>query len=262
MSTTIKEFQTADQMIANVNKTLPSIIEKSHFFRRDSQVSITLQSLTMLNGQSPMRILRQIAAETEQRRMALLEATLTLEKMKKKIEKATGTKRNILEHQFIEIQNNMLNAMKDVAVLTERYNQVEETHGIKDWTEEDFENDEARFHARRGFELLYQNLIQSGRPEKSIIEYLQQFGIHPQVATREVLGYITLIEQGLEATPPVCPGANSLEDFLDDMADKYCNHSKEPMKRMFGTSDMVVTNAIVPSIEGANELLKLTNSVD
>jgi len=215
MSTTIKEFQTADQMIANVNKTLPSIIEKSHFFRRDSQVSITLQSLTMLNGQSPMRILRQIAAETEQRRMALLEATLTLEKMKKKIEKATGTKRNILEHQFIEI---------------ERYNQVEETHGIKDWTEEDFENDEARFHARRGFELLYQNLIQSGRPEKSIIEYLQQFGIHPQVATREVLGYITLIEQGLEATPPVCPGANSLEDFLDDMADKYCNHSKEPMK--------------------------------
>lgn len=244
-----------------VNDALPKMMEKAHFFRRDSQHSLSFQTLTMLCGQHPHRILRQITAEVDSRRNALLESAKNMEKMQKKIAKAkSDTAKQVLELQKIELENAVQNSIKDIAVFAERYNQIEKEHGIDNWNEQDFEEAEASFHVRRGFELLYQNLIQQGRPEKSIIEYLQQHGVHPQLANREVLGYIQYTEKEIEDGKR--PTANDLEDFLDEMMNKYQDAPKEVSKRIFGTEDLVLTKSLVPTIEMKQEDLKILQEPD
>ena len=64
--------------VEKVNKYLPELEEKTKAFdRKNSQTTLGLMSLTMLNGQSPYRIMRQIMAETERRKTALLESQVT-----------------------------------------------------------------------------------------------------------------------------------------------------------------------------------------
>ena len=64
---------------------------------------------------------------------------------------------------------------------------------------------------------------------------LQQYGVHPQVALTEVSGYIqhvtTLIKDG------TVPHSNDLENFLDQMADKYCACVDMTAERLFGTTE-------------------------
>ena len=51
--------------VAKVNEFLPEIEEKTRAFdRNNSQTTLGLMTLTMLNGQSPMRMMRQVMAET------------------------------------------------------------------------------------------------------------------------------------------------------------------------------------------------------
>lgn len=88
---------------------------------------------------------------------------------------------------------------------------------------------------RRGFELMYRNLLEGGRAQTATIEYLQQYGVHPQVALAEVSGYINFVAQQI-AEGKLCH-ANSLEDFLDQMADKYQAGVVETAKRIFGVAD-------------------------
>ena len=61
--------------VAKVNDFLPELEAKTRAFdRQNSQHTLSMMTLTMLNGQSPMRMMRQIMAETEKRKMALAEA--------------------------------------------------------------------------------------------------------------------------------------------------------------------------------------------
>ena len=74
--------------VALVNEFLPELDEKTKFFDRgNSQSTLSMMSLTMLNGHSPHRLLRQVLAETETRKMALAEAQVTHAKALEKIEK-------------------------------------------------------------------------------------------------------------------------------------------------------------------------------
>ena len=46
---------------------------------------------------------------------------------------------------------------------------------MTDWSEEEFEESEKRHHVRRGFELMYRNLMDGGRASTATIEYMQQY---------------------------------------------------------------------------------------
>ena len=84
--------------------------------------------------------------------------------------------------------------------------------GIDEWDEEAFEREERRHHARRGFELMYRNLMDGGRvPLPPTIEYMQQYGVHPQVAMTEVSGYIQHTAQRIKNHE--LPHSNDLEEF-------------------------------------------------
>ena len=227
---------------------LPEIQEKASYFRSNSQSTISLQTLTMLNGQSPLRMLRQIAAETDKKKRALLEAQLNLKKKQKKIQKAKNDHElvSILSLQLEDFEQSVHNAMKDIAVLSDRYNEIKAKNNITDWTEEDFEREELGFHIRRGFELGYQQIMQGGRLGKDIIEYLQQYGVHPQVASREIIGYYNKIETDINngIYPDVCV----LEAWLDIMKEKYKGEASKVTQRIFGTDSILSVENTIPRL--------------
>ena len=123
--------------------------------------------------------------------------------------------------------------------MIDAYENIKSKHGIDDWDEETFEKEEKRHHVRRGFELMYRNLLDGGRANTATIEYLQQYGVHPQVSLAEVSGYIqhvtALIVDG------TVPHANDLENFLDQMAEKYCANVDMTAERLFGKTEFTNT---------------------
>ena len=224
-----------------VTERLPALSAKTDpISRSNSQTTLSMMTLTMMNGQSPMRQIRQILAEIEKKKMALAEAQVNHAKLQNKTfsdDEVSRAKERLNGFNLHMLESKVENAMKDIAVLISAYDALVETHGLADWTEEDFEKAEARHHVRRGFELLYRNLIEMGRAKEATIEYLQQFGVHIQVALGEVSGFIMATEEAIKHGER--PNASAIEDFLDQMADKYQDCVKVAAKRIFGSEEIV-----------------------
>ena len=255
--TPISKSKINPQAVALVNEFLPELDEKTKFFdRNNSQSTLSMMSLTMLNGHSPHRMLRQVLAETEKRKMALAEAQVSHAKALKNIDK-------LQDKLFLDPDNNVLNAklraafvsiemmeskingsFKDIATLITAYNNLKENYGIEDWSEEEFEESEKKHHVRRGFELMYRNLMDGGRASTSTIEYMQQYGVHPQVGFAEVQGYIAVVNELLNKQQ--IPHSNHLEEFLDAMGEKYYKEADKTTERIFGKTD--ITNKDIVSL--------------
>ena len=253
--TPVSKSKINPQAVALVNEFLPELDEKTKFFdRNNSQSTLSMMSLTMLNGHSPLRMLRQVLAETETRKMALAEAQVSHAKALKNIEK-------LQEKVFLNPDNKIANAklraafvsiesmeskingsFKDIATLITAYNNLKENYGIEDWTEEEFEESEKKHHVRRGFELMYRNLMDGGRASTSTIEYMQQYGIHPQVGFVEVQGYIAVVNELISKEQ--IPHSNHLEEFLDAMANKYYKESDKTTQRIFGKENITNTDIV------------------
>jgi len=248
--TPVSKSKINPQAVALVNEYLPELDEKTKFFdRNNSQSTLAMMSLTMLNGHSPMRMMRQVLAETEKRKMALAEAQVSHAKALRNIEKLkdklfNDPDNNVLSAKLrsafvgIEMMESKINgSFKDIATLINAYNNLKETHGVEDWSEEEFEESEKRHHVRRGFELMYRNLMDGGRASTATIEYMQQYGVHPQVGFTEVQGYIKVVNDMI--TNKQIPHSNHLEDFLDEMADKYYKETDKTTQRIFGKDNII-----------------------
>ncbi len=248
--TPVSKSKINPQAVALVNEYLPELDEKTKFFdRNNSQSTLTMMSLTMLNGHSPMRMMRQVLAETEKRKMALAEAQVSHAKALRNIEKLqdklfNDPDNNVLNAKLraafvsIEMMESKINgSFKDIATLINAYNNLKENHGVTDWSEEEFEESEKKHHVRRGFELMYRNLMDGGRASTATIEYMQQYGVHPQVGLTEVQGYIKIVSDMINNKQ--IPHSNHLEDFLDEMADKYYKETDKTTQRIFGKENIV-----------------------
>lgn len=236
----IQENKVNTAAVAKVNEFLPEIEEKTRSFdRNNSQHTLSLMTLTMLNGQSPMRMMRQIMAEIEKRKMALAEAQVSYAETQKEIQDLEFEDDPISQAKFRQknvsmfmLESKINGSFKDIATLIDQYNNIKETHSIDEWDESTFEAEEKRHHVRRGFELMYRNLLEGGRAQTATIEYLQQYGVHPQVALTETSGYVQ--HTGEQISNGVVLHSNDLEEFLDQMADKYCVNVDKTAERMFG----------------------------
>jgi hypothetical protein len=145
----------------------------------------------------------------------------------------------------IEMMESKINgSFKDIATLITAYNNLKENYGIEDWSEEEFEESEKKHHVRRGFELMYRNLMDGGRASTATIEYMQQYGVHPQVGFAEVQGYIAVVNELLNKQQ--IPHSNHLEEFLDAMAEKYYKEADKTTERIFGKTD--ITNKDIVSL--------------
>ena len=229
--------------VEKVNRFLPELDEKTRAFdRNNSQTTLTMMTLTMMTGQSPYRMMRQIMAEVEKRKGALVEAQVKHARVLKEIEKLQDSEDTVLQAKYrqkcvniVTMESKINGSFKDIATLIDAYNNIKEKNGIEEWDEVAFEKEEKKHHVRRGFELMYRNLLESGRASTSTIEYCQQYGVHPQVCLTEVSGYLQFTTERIANDD--LPHANDLEDFLDEMADKYHLNADETAERLFGKAD-------------------------
>ena len=248
------------ELVERVKKALPAIDKHTRFFdRKNSQTTLQLMSLTMLNGQSPLRILRQVTAEVEKRKNALYEAQHSVAEKQEEIdvlekkENLTPTERAKLiklKYDVSQTNNKANGSLKDIATLADAYENVMSANGMKDWNEEDFENEEKRHHVRRGFELLYRNLVEGNRAKEGTLEYMQQYGVHCQVAVAEVSGYINYVTSLIRKNEIL--DASHLEDFLDKMADKYVHNADAITKRLFGR-DGIINKSYMEKMDKRNK---------
>ena len=234
--------------VEKVSQYLPELDSKTKAFgSQNTQTTITMMTLTMLGGQSPFRMLRQILAEVEKRKGALSESQVGHAKLVreiKKLERLTAEDDDpVLAAKYRKacvsittLENKINGSFKDIATLIDAYNNIKETQGVSDeWDEEAFENEEKKHHVRRCFEMMYRNLLDGGRVQTSTIEYMQQFGVHPQICQKEVAGYIAYTGDRIEAGEVL--HTNDLEDFLDEMGNKYWEGADKTSERLFGKKD-------------------------
>ena len=248
------------KLVERVKQALPAIDKHTRIFdRKNSQTTLKLMTLTLLCGQSPLRMLRQVTSEVEKRKNALYEAQHTVAEKQEEIDtlekkkKLTSTERAKiiqLKYGVSQINNKANGSLKDIATLADAYENIMSTHGLKEWNEEDFENEEKRHHVRRGFELLYRNLIDSGRAKEGTLEYLQQYGVHCQVAIVEMSGYIKYVGELLKKNTKI--SGTHLEDFLDKMGDKYTYSADEVSDRLFGR-DGIINKSFMEKMDKRNK---------
>ena len=215
--------------VAKVNEMLPELDAKTRAFdRTNSQHTLSLMTLTM-------------------RKMALAEVQVSHAKSVKELEELSGKNDPVSIAEFrqksfgLDMMESKINgSFKDIATLIDAYENIKAANGIDEWSEEDFEREEKRHHVRRGFELMYRNLLEGGRAQTATIEYCQQYGVHPQVCLTEVSGYVQ--HTGEAIANGKLPHANELEDFLNQMADKYNANVDKTSERMFGKSEFANTD--------------------
>ena len=247
-------------LVERVKKALPAIDAHTRMFdRKNSQTTIQLMTLTMLGGQSPLRMLRQVTAEVEKRKNALYEAQHTVAKRQEEID-VLEEKQNLtpaekaevikLKYAISQINNKANGSLKDIATLADAYDNIMSNNNIEDWTEEDFENEEKGHHVRRGFEMLYRNLIEYSRAKEATLEYMQQYGVHCQLAIAEVSGYINLTSDLVKKGEVI--DASHLESFLDEMRDKYVNNADKVSSRLFGR-DGIINKAYMEKMDKRNK---------
>ena len=230
--------------VAKVADKLPALTQQSKIFARsNSQSMITMMTLTMMNGQSPMRMLRQVLAETNKKKSALAHAQVVHAEMLEKVSDLQLIEVAKLRKELIQLDDveaSVNGCFKDVAILIDTYEHLEKKLGMESWDEATFEAEEKRHHIRRAFELLYRNIIQMGRATETPIEYLMQYGVHAQQATAEVQGYVNYTNERISKGEML--SASDCENFLDQMADKYLHCADEATERMFGIKEISNTD--------------------
>jgi len=247
-------------LVERVKNALPAIDRHTRIFdRKNSQTTIQLMTLTMLGGHSPLRMLRQVTAEVEKRKNALYDAQHNVAKKQEEID-VLEEKQNLtsvekaelikLKYDVNQINNKANGSLKDIATLADAYDNIMSNNRIKDWNEEDFENEEKGHHVRRGFEMLYRNLVEYSRAKEATLEYLQQYGVHAQMAITEVSGYIN--HAGNLIKEKRILDATHLENFLDEMKDKYVNNADKISNRLFGR-DGIINKAYMEKMDKRNK---------
>jgi hypothetical protein len=246
--------------VKKVEQFLPEIQEQTRAFdRSNSQTTLSMMSLTMLNGQSPMRMLRQIASETEKKVLALNEAQFNLAKKEQRVKELQSIKhRSTVEEAELRMEvtngetmmNKVNGSLKDLATLAEAYDNIKTKHNIAEWDEVTFEAEEKKHHIRRGFELLYRNMIQHGRPQESTMEYLQQYGVLIQMAIKVVKVFIEEVDRNVEEGKYL--HANVLEDWLDKVAEDFKESADITTERIFGKRD-ITNKDFMLKLTGGNQ---------
>ena len=228
--------------VEKVSQYLPELDTKTKAFgSQNSQTTISMMTLTMLGGQSPFRMLRQILAEVEKRKGALSDSQVSHAKLVreiKRLEDQIDDPVNAAKYRkacvsITTLEQKINGSFADIATLIDAYNNIKATQGISDdWDEEAFEDAEKRHHVRRCFEMMYRNLLDGGRVSTSTIDYMQQIGVHPQICQKEVQGYILYTEERIVGGEVL--HANDLENFLDEMGEKYWEGADKTSERLFG----------------------------
>jgi len=194
--------------------------------RKNTQTTSTLMSLTMLND-SPYRRLRQVLAQISRKKSAVEDSYFRLkeDKIKAKQFRERGDELSIakaerLEYGIQQSTRGIEQALKEIGFFQEIYNEIMVSHNIPDnWDEEDSEKEEIDAHLKMAFRHAIRDIMAHGRLGMGTLEYLEQYGVHPQTCQRLVQQYIGENDQNIETGQ--APTVDHLYNFLDQMCEQF-----------------------------------------
>jgi len=227
-----------DKKLAIIAEKMVEIDRVNHTAgRSQTQTTNQLMSLTMMTD-SPYRRLRQCLSQIERKRSALDESYFKMKKKKvlikawyEKGDEMSAIKAQEAEHQMVRQKDYIDAAFKEIATFQCAYDEIRESHNIPEkWDERDAELAEIDHHIKQAFRQAHRDMVNTGRIGLGNMEYMEQYGIHIQTATKIIADYIasedTMIAKGK------MPTVNHLYAFLDRMADTFHDAHKDVMKRI------------------------------
>ena len=211
--------------------------------RANTQNTNQLMTLTMMTD-SPYRRLRQCMAQIENKRSALEESYFKMQKKKLSIKQwyDKGDELSIIkaheaESSMIRQKDYIDGAFKEIATFQCAYDEIKEAYNIpNNWDERDAEEAEIDHHIKQAFRQAHRDMVHTGRIGLGNMEYMEQYGIHIQTATKIIGDYI--ISEDKMIAEGKLPTVNKLYDFLDRMAETFHDAHKDVMKRI-GIKDLI-----------------------
>ena len=211
--------------------------------RSETQTTNQLMTLTMLTD-SPYRRLRQCLAQIEKKRGALDEQYFRMKKKQVLIKQwyEKGDEMSVLkaqeaEHSLMRSKNYIDGAFKEIATFQCAYDEIRESYNIpENWDERDAEEAEIDHHIKQAFRQSHREMVGSGCITSGNMEYLEQYGIHIQTATRLIADYIASEDEMIAKGQ--MPTVAHLYAFLDRMAETFHDAHKTVMQRI-GIKELV-----------------------
>jgi len=211
--------------------------------RSETQTTNQLMTLTMLTD-SPYRRLRQCLAQIEKKRGALDESYFKIKKKQVLIKQwyEKGDEMSVLkaqeaEHSIMRNKNYIDGAFKEIATFQCAYDEIREAHNIPDnWDERDAEEEEIDHHIKQAFRQAHREMVGTGCITSGNMEYLEQYGVHIQTATRLIADYIASEDEMI--VKGQMPTVAHLYAFLDRMAETFHDAHKTVMQRI-GIKELV-----------------------
>ena len=227
-----------DKKLAVIAEKMVAIDRANHTAgRSQTQTTNQLMSLTMMTD-SPYRRLRQCMSQIEKKRKALEESYFKMQKKKilvdqwyEKGDEMSVIKAKEAEAGMIRQKDYIDGAFKEIATFQCAYDEIRESHNIPEkWDERDAEEAEIDHHIKQAFRQAHRDMVNTGRIGLGNMEYMEQYGIHIQTATRIIADYIAgedkMIKEGK------MPTVKHLYAFLDRMADTFHDAHKDVMDRI------------------------------
>jgi len=235
---TLKEehLQTIANFMPEVNRATNAFAKKQSQFMN---YTMTVSSF------SPIRNLRQILSEIEQKRMALKENIFNIKKKiielyeKKELLQTENNKykKLLLQVEIEELEAGISDSriyieasLKTILSYEQAYKDIKSNFNISDnWDEKDFELAEEEHHIMKAFQQAHADIISTGRITQGNHEYFWQCGINPHSALNDLLIYIKKEEIDIEKTGIIEHKLeiNSFIEFLKLMANKYKGSSRK-----------------------------------
>ncbi len=226
------------KQIAKITSRLPEYHRASAIIGHStSQASYSLQTMNMMDD-SPLSRMKQCLSQINKKYHALQEAYFKIEKMKIEIKKLLNKNDDLskLKVREKEAQINttsmyMENALRQIGMFQDMYDSIMKNNEIpENWTEKDYEKQEISNMIRKSFRLGIQDIQATGFVGKSVVEYWEQIGIHPQVAGTLTNNYLITIKEKIANGDDVT--ITHMYKFLDEMAEKFKDTHKLALKRI------------------------------
>ena len=227
-----------EKQLSKISKRMVEVDRANHTAgRSQTQTTNQLMTLTMMTD-SPYRRLRQCLSQIEKKRSALDESFYKMKKdqylVKKYKEK--GDELSVIKAE--EKENSMLRskdyidaAFKEIAVFQEAYEEIRLSHNIPEqWDEKDAEEAEIEHHIKQAFRQAHRDMVNHGTIGLGNMEYLEQYGVHIQTATKIIGDYIN--QENEMIAKGELPTVQRLYNFLDNMYEMFKDAHKIVMERI------------------------------
>ena len=182
-----------------------------------------LKHLTCSQADGWMR-LRQISAEMTSKRLALnaakfsyLKSNAEIEVKREEMDTASPANYRLLEIEIMELESQtqevlvkVEGALKEVQTLSEMHDSLKEHLG--EINEEEFEKAQTKAHIKRAMQQATREVRECGRIKTGNQEYLEQSGVSPTYALKEIQKFLKQEEQATNTT--------MLYDFLEQISTK------------------------------------------